>query len=267
MLIRFKRLFSTDKIIEKTREIMDNMLMDLNRNAERNVGLVNDSIKMLREVQDETLQVQQEAERRIALMNGEIESAKKSLEFESRIAGTLGHAREEEVVDSSAEKEQKASSAKTRRGESKKASPSRKPAERSTARTRTKPSSSGIDPLFQTNAVVDSPSAELPDGGKTGGRSASLASRYKSEQMQGNLFTVENTNSEDKQAVSEAKKTESVKKPSGEPEIVRTKDPVVVKKSINRQVQEYAALGMTEEEIASKLGRTVQEIKLMLEFI
>ena len=53
MLIRFKRLFSTDKIIEKTREIMDNMLMDLNRNAERNVGLVNDSIKMLKDVQEE----------------------------------------------------------------------------------------------------------------------------------------------------------------------------------------------------------------------
>ena len=58
MLIRFRRLFSTDKIIEKTREIMDNMLMDLNRNAERNVGLVNDSIKMLKDVQEETLQVQ-----------------------------------------------------------------------------------------------------------------------------------------------------------------------------------------------------------------
>ena len=54
MLIRFRRLFSTDKIIEKTREIMDNMLMDLNRNAERNVGLVNDSIKMLKDVQEES---------------------------------------------------------------------------------------------------------------------------------------------------------------------------------------------------------------------
>ena len=263
MLIRFKRLFSTDKIIEKTREIMDNMLMDLNRNAERNVGLVNDSIKMLKDVQEETLQVQQEAERRIALLNGEIEATKKSLEFESRISAS---ADPEYPSDLAEKKEEKSASAKSRRSETKKPVSTRKSPEKPVGRTRSKPASSGIDPLFQTNAVVDSPASELPDRAKTGGRSASLASRYKNEQMQGNLFSAENSASNEEEVESSAKNVEESARPSGEPEIIRAKNPVVVKKSINRQVQEYAALGMTEEEIASKLGRTVQEIKLMLEF-
>ena len=253
MLIRFRRLFSTDKIIEKTREIMDNMLMDLNRNAERNVGLVNDSIKMLKDVQEETLQVQQEAERRVALLNGEIEAKKKSLEFESRISGGDGP-------------EEKSAPAKSRRSEPKKTPPARKSSEKPAGRTRSKSVSSGIDPLFQTNAVVDSPASELPDRGKSGNRSTSLASRYKEEQMQGNLFSAENSASDAEVVESAPQNAEKGSRPSGEPEIIRAENPVVVKKSINRQVQEYAALGMTEEEIASKLGRTVQEIKLMLEF-
>lgn len=260
MLIRFRRLFSTDKIIEKTREIMDNMLMDLNRNAERNVGLVNDSIKMLKDVQEETLQVQQEAERRVALLNGEIEAKNKSLEFGSRISGS---AAPEYQSDLSGEKEEKSAPAKSRRSESKKAPSARKSSEKPAGRTRSKSVSSEIDPLFQTNAVVDSPASELPERGKTGNRSTSLASRYKEEQMQGNLFSSENSASTAEDAPQNAEKGS---RPSGEPEIIRAKNPVVVKKSINRQVQEYAALGMTEEEIASKLGRTVQEIKLMLEF-
>lgn len=263
MLIRFRRLFSTDKIIEKTREIMDNMLMDLNRNAERNVGLVNDSIKMLKDVQEETLQVQQEAERRVALLNGEIEAKNKSLEFGSRISGS---AAPEYQSDLSGEKEEKSAPAKSRRSESKKALSARKSSEKPAGRTRSKSVSSGIDPLFQTNAVVDSPASELPDRGKTGNRSTSLASRYKEEQMQGNLFSSENSASTAEDAEAAPQNAEKGSRPSGEPEIIRAKNPVVVKKSINRQVQEYAALGMTEEEIASKLGRTVQEIKLMLEF-
>ncbi|MBR3549125.1 MAG: hypothetical protein IKN90_03505 [Treponema sp.] len=256
MLVRFRRLFSTDKIIEKAREIMDNMLMDLNRNAERNVGLVNDSIKMLKDVQEETLQVQQEAERRIALMNGEIEASKRAMAFEERISGKKTA---ENVLESSAQMEVKVPSSKSRRGESKKSVASRKSTEKTASRTRTKVADEGMDPLFQTNVVVDSPASDIPQRVKGGSRSASLASRYRDEQAQGNLFSADTT--------APVQPATSEERPSGQPEIVHSSNPVVVKKSINRQVQEYAALGMTEEEIASKLGRTVQEIKLMLEFI
>lgn len=48
LLIRFKKLFSTDSIIEKTRLQMNNMIKDLNNNANRDMELINDSSKRVR---------------------------------------------------------------------------------------------------------------------------------------------------------------------------------------------------------------------------
>ena len=65
-LIKFKKLFSTDDIISKTRSEMNNMIMDINRNTERNITLIDDRIQKLKLVISE-------ADKRIALARAEEE--------------------------------------------------------------------------------------------------------------------------------------------------------------------------------------------------
>ena len=48
ILIRFKKLFSTDAIIEKTKSQMNRVIMDVNNNANRDLELINESTKRLR---------------------------------------------------------------------------------------------------------------------------------------------------------------------------------------------------------------------------
>ncbi|MBP5753696.1 MAG: hypothetical protein J6W60_12710, partial [Treponema sp.] len=43
-IVRFKSIFSTDKIMQETRDQLNSMLMDINRNAERNIDLIDDRI-------------------------------------------------------------------------------------------------------------------------------------------------------------------------------------------------------------------------------
>ena len=48
ILIRFKRLFSADSIIEKTKSQMNRVIMDVNNNANRDLELINDSTRRLK---------------------------------------------------------------------------------------------------------------------------------------------------------------------------------------------------------------------------
>ena len=45
ILIRFKKLFSTDAIIEKTKAQMNRVIMDVNNNANRDLELINESVE------------------------------------------------------------------------------------------------------------------------------------------------------------------------------------------------------------------------------
>ncbi len=64
-IVRFKNIFSTDKIMEETRDQLNSMLMDINRNAERNITLIDDKIRQLKEISEE-------ADRHIQLLKGEV---------------------------------------------------------------------------------------------------------------------------------------------------------------------------------------------------
>ena len=63
-LIRFKRLFSPDDVIEKTRAEMDNMIRDINNNTVRAIDIIDDRKKQLNRLIEE-------ADRRIALVRSE----------------------------------------------------------------------------------------------------------------------------------------------------------------------------------------------------
>ena len=48
VLIRFKKLFSTDSIIEKTKAKMNQVISDINQNANMDIDLINDATKRIR---------------------------------------------------------------------------------------------------------------------------------------------------------------------------------------------------------------------------
>ena len=48
ILVRFKKLFSTDAIIDKTKSQMNRIIMDVNNNANRDIELINESSRRLR---------------------------------------------------------------------------------------------------------------------------------------------------------------------------------------------------------------------------
>ncbi len=53
ILARFKKLFSTDSIIEKTKSQMNRVIMDVNNNANRDIELINESSRRLRALLNE----------------------------------------------------------------------------------------------------------------------------------------------------------------------------------------------------------------------
>ena len=63
-IVRFKRLFSADDVIEKTRAEMDNMIRDINNNTVRAIDIIDDRTKQLKRLIEE-------ADRKIALARSE----------------------------------------------------------------------------------------------------------------------------------------------------------------------------------------------------
>jgi len=53
LLIKFKKIFSTDSIIEKSRDAMNKMVADLNRNAETDINLSKEATKRMKQMLNE----------------------------------------------------------------------------------------------------------------------------------------------------------------------------------------------------------------------
>ncbi len=77
-LSRYKHFFSTDEILESTREELDRMIADVNRNAGRNIDIIEDRIKQLRAVVAE-------ADRHLAFAQAELEKQKNLAVFQQKI--------------------------------------------------------------------------------------------------------------------------------------------------------------------------------------
>lgn len=82
LAIRFKKIFSTEEIIDKTRTELNRMISDVNRNAERNITLIDERIKQLKAVSAE-------ADRRIALAKSELEKKEYGSNLNSKLS-TIG---------------------------------------------------------------------------------------------------------------------------------------------------------------------------------
>ena len=80
--LKFKNLFSTDDIIASTHGQIEGMLSDLNRNAGRNIDLIDDRIRQLR------LAVA-EADRHLELAKKEIASQRTAMSYQQKIDSVL----------------------------------------------------------------------------------------------------------------------------------------------------------------------------------
>jgi len=80
-LIKFKKLFSTDDVISKTRSEMNNMILDINRNAERNINLIDDRIQKLK-------LIIAEADKHIAIARAEEEKRASVQELQAAVNRT-----------------------------------------------------------------------------------------------------------------------------------------------------------------------------------
>ncbi|MBR1402701.1 MAG: hypothetical protein IJ558_00830 [Treponema sp.] len=81
-LAKFKKIFSTDDIIASTRSEMENMIVDINRNAGRNIEIIEDRIKQLRAVVAE-------ADRHLDVAKRELDKQRANLSYQQKIDSAL----------------------------------------------------------------------------------------------------------------------------------------------------------------------------------
>lgn len=77
-LSKFKKFFSTDEIIDSAREELNQMIADVNRNAGRNIDIIEDRIKELKAAVAE-------ADRHIAFAQTELERQKNAALFQQQL--------------------------------------------------------------------------------------------------------------------------------------------------------------------------------------
>lgn len=75
---KFKRIFSTDDIINSTRHELEQMLKDINRNTGRNLDIIDNKIKEIKGVVSE-------AERHLAVMRNDLDKQRKAAALQQQI--------------------------------------------------------------------------------------------------------------------------------------------------------------------------------------
>jgi hypothetical protein len=78
ILVRFKKLFSTDSIIDKTKSQMNRVIMDVNNNANRDLELINESSRRLRALVNEADKKMENFKEATQLLRNSIAEAEKT---------------------------------------------------------------------------------------------------------------------------------------------------------------------------------------------
>lgn len=79
---KFNKLFSTDDIIENTRSELNKMILDVNRNAERNITLIESRISDLKAVIAQ-------ADTHLSLLKSEIETKRMAEDYKSKVESAV----------------------------------------------------------------------------------------------------------------------------------------------------------------------------------
>lgn len=85
MVIRFRKIFSTDKIVEDTRKQVNEILRELNENADRDINLVNSTLRNLRSMNSLAEKNIEILDKKLNHINDETETQKKVDDFSMRI--------------------------------------------------------------------------------------------------------------------------------------------------------------------------------------
>ncbi|MCH5294624.1 MAG: hypothetical protein J1F14_01810 [Treponema sp.] len=218
---RFKKIFSTDDIMRRTRDELNSLLTEMNRNAERNVSLINERIKELRAVSAE-------AEREITKLRGELKKveAETRRSFQSKVEEANHAARKSRPPKKGTEEAQ--SEFLFDKDKDKSERP------RSGAR---------IDSFYAANAVRKS--GDSAPGAEEQALAASVPSdNFEVPEPDERVHYI----------------------PILEPRIFADERQSSPREDFYAQVRSLADLGFDAEKISEKLGRTVSEVKLALEF-
>ena len=230
-IVRFRKIFSTDDIISEAREQLDRLLMNINQNAERNITLIDERIRQLKEAE-------QEADKHIAILRGEIENAGKSKVFQERIK-SISTSNDIEPV--AVEEKKPRSRARSVTGA--KSAPVKTPKNQVAAE----------EPLLKVRSPLASYEKESREQRMLGGRTSLQDEMDMIVERAGKTdFNVESA--------------DAGGLPNEFPKITNAAEMIKPKKSINKQVHELSDQGYTIEEIAINLGISTTEVKLILEF-
>ncbi len=252
MSFRFNKFFSTDKFIEESREQVNDMITSINRNASRNIEVLNDKISQLKAISAE-------AERNIQLLKNELVKSEKSKFFQQELDS---YAIPKTSSSSFDEIKNQQNSVRGNKSNSKK-------------------NMSLLEEFAQADIIEDKKSAK-----KTGkiqrsaaNSKAKLTNLYEKNKNLGQkeLFSSQNLEETEKfnaemdlvKKMQEADKALSVAQEQKKkiPQFYVSNNPVKVKKDFNELVKDLNDLGFSAEEIANKTSRSMQEIKLALEFL
>ncbi len=191
LLVKFKKLFSTEKILERTHEAVNDMIRQIDYDAKNNLDIINQRIAQLNAVSAE-------ADRHIEFLRSEIEKASKTKIFKEKI--------------------QKKTSDLPVQGN-----------------------------LFSSqDETMQTPFVKNPYGNSIKKKA---------------VEPVEDKEPTVRDVLSDPEGNVSV------PEFIVSPNPITPKKSFAQQVQELSRMGCSEEEIAARLNKSVQEIKFTLEFL
>mgnify|MGYP002623427611 CR=1 FL=1 len=226
-LVRFKKLFSADDIMTKFRDGMESLLGDAQRNTLSNINLIEEKTKELKAASAE-------AERKVAILRRELQSAEKSAAFQAQLnlrASSSGQSGEERPSSAPL------GAAKV---------PAKKAKGRGAAKTSPKASSRAAAAYKQNR---------LP-----GEDEAYALTGLFQENAEKSLF-------EEPQITVTKDGDAYGKVPIVKTEIVASDNPIEPKKPFARRVREMADLGKSVEEIASETDHSTTEVQLVLDMI
>ncbi len=99
ILVRFKKLFSTDSIIEKTKSQMNRVITDVNANANRDMELINEASRRLRALLNEADKKMETFKEATQLLHNTIAEAEKAGRSHHAAASTVSTAAARSAID------------------------------------------------------------------------------------------------------------------------------------------------------------------------
>lgn len=230
-LKKFKKLFSTEDIIARTREELNRMIEDVNRNTARDLNLADAKIKDLKEVLSD-------AEKRIAILNSDLARSEASNEFQAALQ------RSNRLNESRTNENLAVSFANPKAASANISGTSQIQNERMNPETMAEPEHFE---QRQADARTDDRSYFSV--------SRNPAERYAQNQQLGNVQRQPNF-----QDVEAPKPQQNVM-----PSVTYSSEPIKSRKDFSREVMDLYAQGLDIEFIATKLGTTTTEVQLIID--